>query len=418
VEVALTRSAMPRLLPDAHGLPRSFWLLWAGMLVNRLGTFVGPFLALYLTSRRGLPVETAGAVVSLVGLGSLGSGPTGGYLADRLGRRTALGLTTVLGAGAMLAMGTARSLSSIGAAAAALGFFGELHRPAAAALVADIVAVDDRARAYSLVYWAVNLGVAIALPVAGLIANRSYAALFVGDAFTTLAFGALVFATISDSRVTTPDDARQPHYLRPYRDRPFLGFAALTFVVAFVFFQHGVTVPLEMVHHGLSPRTYGWLIAINGGLIVLVQPAVGPLTQRMPRGRVLAAGALLIGTGIAMTGLARGQVILYALSIVVWTAGEMAFLPIAATFVSDLAPAELRGSYQGAYQITWGAAAFLAPLVGGLVLGRLGPAVLWPACAVAGMAGAAAARRVRSIVAAAPSERSLELDPGPLVGPQ
>jgi MFS family permease len=410
---------MPRFLPDSHGLPRSFWFLWAGVLVNRLGTFVGPFLSLYLTSQRGLSVETAGAVVSLVGLGSLASGPTGGYLADRLGRRTALGLSTVLGAGAMLTMGASQSLSSIGAAAAVLGFFGELYRPATSALVADIVAIDDRPRAYSLVYWAVNLGVAIALPLAGLIANRSYAALFVGDALTTMVFGALVYAKVSDSPASIREDSRRPTgYLRPYRDGPFLGFAAVTFVIAFVFFQHGVTVPLEMQRHGLSARSYGWLIAINGGLIVLAQPAVGPWAQRRPRSRMLAAGALLIGTGMAMTGLARGSIVMYALSIVVWTAGEMAFLPIASSVVADLAPAELRGSYQGAYQITWGLTAFLAPLVGGLVLGRLGPAVLWPACAVAGVLGAAGARRVRTAAPTTVSERAPGLDPGPAVRAQ
>ena len=32
------------------GFPRTFWLLWAGTIVNRLGGFVIPFLALYLTA--------------------------------------------------------------------------------------------------------------------------------------------------------------------------------------------------------------------------------------------------------------------------------------------------------------------------------------------------------------------------------
>jgi MFS family permease len=364
------------------------------MFVNRLGTFVTPFLALYLTSRRGLSVDAAGAIVSLVGLGSLASGPMGGYLADRIGRRQALGFTTMLAAGAMLALGAARSLSSIGGAAAALGFFGELYRPAASALVADLVPADDRTRAYSLVYWAVNLGCAIALPLAGWIADKSYGALFVADALTTLVFGALVFTQISDAHASSHGRSRAPHYLRPYGDRPFLAFAALSFVVSFVFFQHGVTVPLEMKRYGLSPQGFGWLIAINGALIVVAQPAVGPWAQRMPRGRILAMGALLIGIGMAMTGLAQGNVSLYAVSIVVWTCGEMAFLPITSTVVADIAPAEIRGSYQGAYQLTWGASAFLAPLAGGFVLGRLGPHVLWSACAVAGVFAAAAATRV------------------------
>jgi MFS family permease len=385
---------MRRLFPDFRGMPRSFWALWAGFLVNRLGTFVQPFLTFYLSSQRGLSIETSGAMVSLVGFGSLASGPTGGYLADRLGRRTALGLATALGAAGMLALAAARSLMSIAIAATALGFLGELYRPASSALVADVVRAEDRARAYSLIYWAANVGVAIALPVAGLVASWSYSALFVGDAITTLAFGAVVFTQIRDPYVPRPSSPGGPRYARPYRDRPFLAFAALTFVIVFVFFQHGVTVPFEMQRHGLSPGAFGWLIAINGGLIVIAQPAVGLWCQHMPRARVVAAGALLIGIGMAMTGLARGSIGLYAASIVVWTVGEMTFVPIASAVVADLAPAELRGSYQGAYQITWGACAFLAPLVGGVVLGRLGPSVLWTACAVAGVLGAAGALRV------------------------
>jgi hypothetical protein len=41
------------------GLPRAFWFLWTGTLVNRLGTMVLPFLALYLTDERGISVTTA-----------------------------------------------------------------------------------------------------------------------------------------------------------------------------------------------------------------------------------------------------------------------------------------------------------------------------------------------------------------------
>ena len=35
------------------GLPRSFWVLWSGTLVNRIGYMVEPFLAYYLTGIRG-----------------------------------------------------------------------------------------------------------------------------------------------------------------------------------------------------------------------------------------------------------------------------------------------------------------------------------------------------------------------------
>lgn len=42
------------------GLPRAFWALWGGTVVNRLGTMVMPFTGVYLTQSRGLSVAAAG----------------------------------------------------------------------------------------------------------------------------------------------------------------------------------------------------------------------------------------------------------------------------------------------------------------------------------------------------------------------
>ena len=64
-----------------------YWTIWLGTLVNKLGSVVVPFLALYLTQERGLPNAEAGALLSLYGAGSILAGLTGGVLADRHGRR-------------------------------------------------------------------------------------------------------------------------------------------------------------------------------------------------------------------------------------------------------------------------------------------------------------------------------------------
>ena len=52
-----------------------------------------------------------------MGAGILASGPLGGGLADRVGRRPALALATGLDAAAMLTLGFARSPATIAAAA-------------------------------------------------------------------------------------------------------------------------------------------------------------------------------------------------------------------------------------------------------------------------------------------------------------
>ena len=69
------------------GLPRMFWVLWAGTLINRLGAFVLIFLAIYLTRARGFSQREAGLILGFGGAGGAAGTICGGVLADRWGRR-------------------------------------------------------------------------------------------------------------------------------------------------------------------------------------------------------------------------------------------------------------------------------------------------------------------------------------------
>src|SRR5215831_15569531 len=109
-----------------RGLPKTFWWLWAGSLVNRLGACVFPFLALYLRETRGFAVENVGLVIALYGIGSTAAGPLGGALSDRIGRRATLLLATVAGPAAMLHMAGAQSVRHILVSMALLGLCSEL----------------------------------------------------------------------------------------------------------------------------------------------------------------------------------------------------------------------------------------------------------------------------------------------------
>src|SRR5690242_3627590 len=117
-----------RWLPRTRGLPPPFWYLLGGQLLNRIGGFVFPFLTLYLTGARGMPVERAGAIVSLYGVGAIAAGPLGGTLADRIGRRPALLLATVAGAAMTLHLAFARATWHIALATLLLGLCNDLYR--------------------------------------------------------------------------------------------------------------------------------------------------------------------------------------------------------------------------------------------------------------------------------------------------
>jgi MFS family permease len=363
-----------------RGLPRTFWLLWTGALINRLGGFVFTFLALYLTQVRHFSVSQAGMVVSLFGAGSFASGPVGGYLADHVGRRRTMLLSFGLAPLAMLQLAFARSLGHIAVSTLLLGFVSDLYRAAHQACISDVVPPSERTRAYGYVYWAVNLGFAGAAMIAGFMASVSFTLLFVGDAITTLLFGVIIFAGVPETHPERDVARRErPNLMVPLRDRVFVSFVLAQFLVMFVGAQATTTLAIDITRHGIPNQTYGWLLAINGVLIVLLQPSAIRGVQRFRRARVLALAALLQGVGFGLSGAGhtRGW---YAFTIVVWTAAELMYSPVSPTVVADLAPTSLRGSYQGVYMMAWGGATSVAPLLGGWVLDHAGTAALWGCC--------------------------------------
>ncbi|MEU4779495.1 MFS transporter [Micromonospora sp. NPDC023633] len=372
------------------GLPVTFWYLWAGTLINRLGSFVLVFLAIYLTQERGFSPSQAGLVLGLWGVGGALGTTAGGTLSDRWGRRPTL-LTAHLGAAAMmLALGFARELWAVALGALLLGMFAEAARPAFGAMVIDVVPEKDRLRAFSLNYWAINLGFASAAILAGLAAEAGYLLLFVVDATTTVITALIIFAKVGETRraptgaVAHKGGGAPIGALRTIlRDRVFLGFVTLNLFAALVFLQHISMLPIAMGDSGLSPATYGSVIALNGVLIVIGQLFVPRLIRGRSRSHVLALASVVMGVGFGLTAFAD-TAWFYGLTVLVWTVGEMLNSPSNATLIAELSPAELRGRYQGVFSLSWQGAAAVAPVLGGLVREQAGNAQLWLGCAVIG----------------------------------
>ena len=370
VEGQLPAAAPKRLPPFLHtrigGLPRAFWALWAGSFVNRLGTMVEPFLAFYLTGVRGLSVTETGLVLALFGLGSVLSQITGGVLADRVGRRATLAGGMVTTAAAMLALGYATSVAMVVGVVFVLGIAIDVYRPAAQALVADLVPRAERARAYGLLFWAINLGFAVAMILGGTLARLGFTWLFWVDAATCVVFAVLVWRAVPETRVRHA--AREPGGFRDVlRDRLAVGSVLIVLGYAFVYLQAYSTLPLAMRRAGLPPSAYGFAMAVNGIGIVVFQPLVVAWLNRRDHSTVLAGGMVVVGAGFGLTAWA-GSAPAFAAAVFVWTLGEILFAAVSSSIIADLAPPHLRGRYGGLYGTAFSVAALLGPPVGARLL--------------------------------------------------
>ncbi len=369
------------------GLGRAFWALQVGLLLSRAGQFVQPILTFWLTGAFGLSVTQAGAVVAVYGLGSTLGTALGGLVADRFGRRATLLFSAAGSAVALFALSETGSIARVVPGAFLLAFVYDLHRPAVHAMVADLVEPADRVRAYALTYVTVNLGFSVAPALAGWLAGYSFRGVFLAAAAVQVVWALFIAFRLPESRPAAVTRA-SVGFAPVLRDRVFLLWLGALVLATLVPHQGFVALSAWMTWEGFTPATFGSVIALNGVLIVLVQPWVSEVVARHSVVRMFMLGAVLQGVGFAMHGLGRG-IPGHVAAVVVWTLGEIVTAPVTSAVVANLAPPDLRGRYQGLVAMAFAIASMLGPLLGAAVLDAWGR-VLWAACLGVGLVAAGA----------------------------
>ncbi len=379
---------MKELMSDLAELPRAAWILFAGTFINRFGSFVVPFLVLYLGAR-GYSATVGGLALGVYGIGHMTSSVVGGYLADRFGRRNTIVLSMFSSSVAMILMSQARTAAAIVVLAAVAGLAAELYRPGASALLSDLTVSGKRVIAFATYRLAINAGFAFGPATAGVLAKYSFTWLFVGDAITSAIFGLVALTMLPAGKRSTPENSGWTPALRhAFIDRRFVRFLVASALSAIVFFQFESTFALHVTDSGFSSAVYGVLVSLNGFTIIILELPIASFTRRFVRPRnVMAFGYVLVGFGFAMNIFAH-TIPLLVVGVLLWTFGEMVMAPLGGAYVADLAPDELRGRYMGMWAITWSVGLSAGPALGTLLYAQ-SPRAVWVLCLVLALLAAA-----------------------------
>ncbi len=364
-------------------LPRAVHILCAGILVNRAGTLLVPFLTLYLSGRLGLGITGATRIMGAYGAGALVAAIVGGHLADRFGRKRVMVGSLAAGAVVLWLFPLLDTPWTVAAGLFVFALVGEMYRPATQAMLADLVEPARRPQAYALLYVAINLGFTIAPIIGGLLAATNFRWLCRVDALTGAAFALIILLFVRETR-PVPGGAAPEHvgWRRAVgtiaRDRTMLAFCASTLLLGLAFMQVASTFPLYLQQLGIGARSYGRILAVNGAMITFLQLPFSSWATRWRRDWMMMAAGVVLGGGFFLNAFAR-TTLQFALVVVVWTSGEMLNAVFAPTIVSELAPVALRGRYMGALTMCFSSAALFGAPLGGLVLDHAGGRVLWTA---------------------------------------
>lgn len=360
------------------GLPRPFWGLWSAQLINRVASFAQPFLVLYLTRDHGVDLPTAGAITSGVGVGSIVATVAGGWAADRAGRRTTMLIGQAVASSALIWLALAQGLWQLWVAAVLVGLGGDLVRPAMNASVSDVVPADRRVRAYGLLFWAVNLGFAVATVGGGWLTRWGFPALFLINAAANALAALIIWRSVPESRPAPPE--HRPAFLPVLlRDLGTLALLGAGIIYSVVYFQAYSTLPVVMAGQGISPTAYGIVLAVNGAVVCVVQPFAVRVLERYRPEHSYAAGLAIVGLGFALTRLAD-RPWQHAIVVAVWTLGEIAVAGVVGAIFSERAPDGLLGRYLSLASLPFAIGAAAGPALGTSVLAHTNATTLWLGC--------------------------------------
>ncbi|MGD8190413.1 MDR family MFS transporter [Brevibacillus ginsengisoli] len=369
------------------------WLSWnSNLKVRLIGETIFhifywmffPFMALHFTESFGK--EVAGLILTIPPLVGVFSSLIGGRMADRIGRRP----TMLLGVAIEVAMFALFSASSSPwvefIAFTGLSIGGSIYWPASSAMVADLTTEEDRREVFATFYTAMNVGVVVG-PIIGSFFFENYRSQLMLICFLINAvFGIVLFFMLKES---LPKSARVEKssssasslmdqwrsYKAIFSDRIFAWYIIAGILISFTFMQMDLYMPVyikefvptqslfswgDWSYSINSTQTFGWMVGINGLLVVLFTLMITRLFSHWSDRNSLILSSIITGIGMFAMAFTTNVWLLFG-CMVVFTIGELVRTPVAQSFISKYAPEDKRGQYMGASTLQFSIGRFLAP---------------------------------------------------------
>jgi MFS family permease len=369
---------LPQFAAQSRANQSAVRRILAGNIVSLVGDgMLLPFAALYFVREHDFRPAQAGLVLAvMLGASVLLTAP-GGAMLDRLGVRRATMVATLVQGIACIALALAATVPTALAAALLFGAGRAVARPGVDAVVGDLTEGLDRTRTFAWLNMAINVGLGAGAALGGVVASfggGGLRLLFIFDAITYVVFAGVLAGApdvAAEERAATHGG-----YRAVLRDRRFLHVLAIAFAGFIALTQIDVSFSLFTVSTvGLPVSIVGLAGLANTVAVIVFQDPIVRVTGKFRRSRLLVLSAVGLAACWALTGLAAvlpGSV-LPAASLIAALAtmglAETLLVPVVFTLVNELAPAELRGRYNGALWAVVGAAFGAGPLAGGWLVG-------------------------------------------------
>ena len=356
-------------LPDLTGFGGFFF----GLSIDSVGSgLYASFLLLYFHEVSGLPLPRIGLAMTTASVITLTANPLSGSFVDRFGARRVVIVSQFLQAAGFTGFLFVQSLSALVLFSLLTTGGVRIFWASFPTWVAEIAPeAGQRDRWFALTGAAQNAGLGLGGLIAGILVGIGghgvYRALIAANAVSFVIAGCIFLTRSKDSKTVHRAHEANGGYRELLRDRPFAGFMIASTIYALCCMVITIALPIYIVEVlKLSGWIVGALFALNTAMLALGSPiAIRWLVRfRRTRALVMASAVWVVSSGLLALALEipRSIVTVYIFAaVLIYSAGEMVFAPIATALCSEAGPERLRGRYMATFSLGWGLAASIAP---------------------------------------------------------
>lgn len=331
-----------------------FFLIASSGLVTIARAMTLSFLGIKLQQSFDLGPAMIGALLGAGPLMGAIAAPFAGSLSDKVGRKAVLTLTLVSMALALVGMGIAETVLAFCIAQMTAAVAVAIYEPVSRTLMSDICPESHRLKFFSWRYTATNVGWAVG-PLIGIAAGAASTVLFMIAglvyAMFALALHSLNPAVPADTKAhpAAPAVPLLESIKTAIRDPKLAFFVAGGTLLIAVYGQFSATLaPYLAVNIVGGVEIFAYLMSINGAVVLIGNPFARRFIERAGAINALVVGCIFfLGGEIGFLG--SGGFWGLAISMVIFTIGEILVVPSEYMLVDGISTDRNRGSYFGAH---------------------------------------------------------------------
>ena len=373
------------------GLSKHCWEGIALIFINATSVGICFFLSLYFVDSLHLSVALAGILISCYGLGTVTGGIFAGKLSDRISPLYISTFSLFLQSTAFLFLAQLQSSELFMANLFVLGFaaYGFKTSNNVWLLNQCNKQPNMRLKIVNISHAASNFGLGVSGVIIGTLANYGFENIFyMSSAFLLASAIYLSWQITSRSNSLNINNnfcIEEMENVQKNKKILFLILGCL-FFVGLIVAQLNATYPIyiqeKFSYFGI--KAISILFILDTVLIVLFQAPLVNLLNNCNKIFIVGLGAFFMGLGMLIL-VCSFNFALAIFSCVIWTAGEMLFMPMAQLVCYEKGMKKKKGQALGLFQTIFAMSSIIGPAMGSLVYQYLGGDVVWYVSGIIGI---------------------------------